>query len=269
MNVKHIAQRYRYAVILLRELVITDFKLRYQGSILGYLWSLLRPLAIFLIMYVVFLKFLKFDYGVAHGTIYLLVGIVLWNYFADATSSAIGSIVGKGDLLRKINFPKYVIVLATSFSTLINFFLTGIAIAVFMLADKVAVDWNLLIWGVPLIIELFVMALGVGFILSALYVKLRDLSYIWEVILQATFYATPVFYPLHMVPAVYAKWMVLTPPAQIIQDFRHVLIPGTPTIDTYWSNPWIRLIPISMIVVVTLLSIVYFRKNSKHFAEEI
>lgn len=268
ITLRSLKERYRFSVILLRQLVIADFKLRYQGSFLGYLWSLLRPLAIFLIMYIVFLRFLKFDYRVPHDTIYLLVGIVLWNYLADVTSSGVGSIVSKGDLLRKINFPKYVIVLASSFSSLINLCLTGLVICLFMVVDKVDITWNIL-WIFPLVIELFVMALGVAFILSALFVKLRDLSYIWEVMLQAAFYATPVFYPLVMVPEQAAKWMMLSPPAQLIQDFRHALIPQSSTIDTYWGSPWTRLVPIGMILVVAIFSIYYFRKHSKHFAEDI
>lgn len=268
-TIQSIAARYSYSIILLRQLIKTDFKLRYQGSVLGYLWSLLRPLAIFMIMYVVFLRFLKFDYGVPHSTVYLFIGIVMWNYFADVTSTGLGSIVGKGDLLRKINFPKYVVVLTGSFSALINLFFNLVVVGLFMWWDGVQVQWHIL-WAIPLIIELFVFALGVAFFLSALFVRLRDLNYIWEILLQAGFYATPVFYPLIMVPAHYAQWLMLNPMAQIIQDLRYVIVaPQSPTIDSYWSTPWIRLVPVGIILVITGLSVYYFRKNSKRFAEEI
>lgn len=264
-----LVQRYRYSLILLRELVITDFKLRYQGSFLGYLWSLLRPLAIFLIMYVVFLKFLRFDYGVPHSTVYLLLGIVLWNYFTDVTNGGVGSIVGQGALLRKINFPKYVIVLAGSFSALINLSLNLVVVAVFMLADHVAVSANILL-AIPLIIELFVFALSIAFILSAVFVKLRDMSYVWEVFLQGMFYATPIFYPLTQVPHKAAKLLLLNPVAQIIQDLRHVVVTTkSPTIATYWNTGYIRLVPISFVILLAVISVFYFRKQSKYFAEEI
>src|SRR5690348_2520218 len=105
-----IKQRYNYSLILLRELVITDFKLRYQGSVLGYVWSLLRPLALFLILYFVFAKFLRIGDAVPHFPVYLLLGIVIWNYFAEVTNGGVSAIVGRGDLIRKLNFPKYVIV---------------------------------------------------------------------------------------------------------------------------------------------------------------
>jgi len=156
-----LSNRYRYSVILLRELVKTDFKLRYQGSILGYLWSLLKPLMIFLIMYVVFLKFLRFNFGVPHPTVYLFTGIITWSFFSEATGNALSSIVGKGDLLRKINFPKYVIVLAGSLNALINLLLNFVVLAIFMVLDKVSFGPHLLLI-IPLIIELYVLSLAIA-----------------------------------------------------------------------------------------------------------
>src|SRR5688572_25470451 len=106
---------------LLRELVATDFKLRYQGSVLGYAWSLLRPLLLFCILYLVFVQFLKIDYGVPHSAVYLLLGIVIWNFFSEMTSQSLGSIVGRGDLIRKIRIPRWIIIISSSLSALINF----------------------------------------------------------------------------------------------------------------------------------------------------
>jgi ABC-2 type transport system permease protein len=266
---KNILQRYNYSIILLKELVKTDFKLRYQGSILGYLWSLLRPLAIFLIMYIVFMKFLRFDYGVPHSTVYLLLGIVLWNYFTEVTSGSVGAIVGKGDLLRKINFPKYVVVLAGSFGALINLSLNFIVIGIFMFVNKVDVSLHIL-WAIPLIIELFVFALAIAFMLSALFVKLRDVGYIWEVVMQGMFYAVPIFYPLTDVPTRAAKILVLNPVAQIIQDMRNVVITSkTPTIESLWQESYIRILPVLFVLVMAFVSFQYFRKRSKFFAEEV
>src|SRR5882757_1406640 len=105
--------------VLLRELVVTDFKLRYQGSVLGYAWSLLKPLFLFAIMYVVFGLLVKLG-TIEHYAVYLLLGIILWTFFAEATNQGMGSIIGRGDLLRKINFPKYILVLSTTISALIN-----------------------------------------------------------------------------------------------------------------------------------------------------
>src|SRR4051812_41217082 len=112
--------KYRYSTILLRQLVITDFKLRYKGSVLGYVWTLLRPLALFAILYTVFVYFLKIGSSTPHYAVYLLIGVVLWNYFIEVTNNGLSAIVGKGDLMRKLAFPRYVVVLAGSLSALIN-----------------------------------------------------------------------------------------------------------------------------------------------------
>lgn len=151
-----------YPVVLLKELVRTDFKLRYQGSALGYLWSLLRPLFMFTILYLVFVRFLKIGNNIEHPPVYLLMGIVIWNYFSEVTSGSIMAIVGKGDLLRKVNFPKYVILLAVSASALINLALNFIVIGVFMVVNGVTLTANAL-WAIPLFLELAVFALGLSF----------------------------------------------------------------------------------------------------------
>src|ERR1700744_4627927 len=105
---------------LLVELVRTDFKLRYQGSLLGYAWSLLRPLFMFVILYVVFVKVYPLGKGIPHYPVYLFVGIVLWNFFTEMTQQSLGSIVGRGDLIRKIRIPRWIIVFSSSISALIN-----------------------------------------------------------------------------------------------------------------------------------------------------
>jgi len=263
-------QRYRYSAILLREIVRTDFKLRYQGSALGYLWSLLRPLFIFTILYFVFVKFLKISDEVPHPAVYLLLGIVLWNYFVEVTTGSVEAIVGKGDLLRKINFPKYVIIVAISVGALINLAFNFIVVAVFMAINRmVPTSTALLI--VPLIIELVAISLAAGFILSALFVKFRDVKYIWDVVVQAGFYATPVLYLLSRLPHVYAKLIILNPLAQILQDARHALVtPESVTISqVYGGDKWIWLIPIGLTVILLIVGGVYFRSQSKNFAEEV
>jgi len=267
--VQRLKNRYRYSVILLKELVKTDFKLRYQGSVLGYLWSLLRPLAIFVILYIVFVKFLKIGGSIPHFPIYLLLGIVIWNYFTEVTSGSVGSIVGRGDLIRKINFPKYVIVVAGSMGALINLALNLAVIVVFMAIS--GVDISDKVWLLPfLIAELFIFSLSLAFLLSALFVKLRDINYIWEVILQGAFYATPILYPINIVPSEAAKILILNPMAQIIQDMRSLLItPQSETISTIYSNHLMRLLPLFIVFTLMLGSGYYFRKRSPYFAEEV
>jgi len=264
------AQRYRYTVILLRQLVKTDFKLRYQGSVLGYVWSLLRPLLIFLILYFVFTRVFKVGDEVPHYPVYLLLGIVLWNFFVEITLGSVNSIVGKGEILRKINFPRYVIVVAGSFSALINLVFNFVVVGIFMHFDHVPFEFHDLLI-LPFIVEIFILSLSVAFFLSAAFVRYRDVSYIWEVVIQAGFYATPVLYPLTRVPEKYAKIVVLSPIAQSMQDARYILVtPATQTISTFYGqDKWVWAIPLGIIIVIAITGSVYFRKRSRYFAEEV
>lgn len=266
---KRLIRRYRYSIILLKQLVKTDFKLRYQGSVLGYVWSLLRPLALFVILYIVFTMFLGVGADIPNYPIYLLLGVVLWSYFAEVTNNSVTSIVGKGDLIRKINFPKYVIIVAASFSALINLGLNFIVIAVFMIFSRVDVGLSILL--MPFIIlELFIFSLAIGFLLSAAYVRLRDISHIWEVVMQGAFYATPILYPLSLLPIGAAKVLMLNPLAQIIQDARYVMVTtDTQTISGLFGTHKIRLISYGTVVVAALVAAWYFRTRSKYFAEEV
>lgn len=265
--------KYRYSLILLRELVITEFKLRYQGSVLGYLWSLLRPLFLFAILYVVFVYFLQIGGNIPHWPIAMLLGIVLWNFFSEVTNNGVTSIVSRGDVIRKINFPKYVIVIAGTISAFINLLLNLIVIAIFMVIN--GVDLTALALLSPLLIlEIFIFALGLSFILSTLFVKIRDINYIWEIIMQGLFYASAVIYPISMViekSEFAAKILLLNPVTQAIQDIRHVLInqDHTPTLLTLTDSWLTMLIPLSVVAVTFVFGAFYFKKKSPNFAESV
>lgn len=265
-----IKTRYRYSLILLRELVITDFKLRYQGSVLGYLWSLLRPLALFLVLYIVFVKFLRVGRGIEFYPVYLLLGIMLWNFFLEITAGSVSAIVFRGDLLRKISFPKYVIVLSTSISALINLAINLVVISIFMAIKHVHVIWGD-IWLVPLLIaEIYVLGLGIGFFLSAAFVKYRDVGYIWEVILQAAFYGTPILYPISILPTYAQKILILNPVAQAIQGVRYIMVTTqTQTITAVLHRWYLQIIPFVVVGVVIVLSTWYFKRKSRSFAEDV
>jgi ABC-2 type transport system permease protein len=270
---KKIANKYRYSAILLKELVITEFKLRYQNSVLGYVWSLLRPLLLFVILYLVFVFFLKVGDDVPHWPVAMLLGIVLWNFFTEVTNQGVSSIVNRSDVIRKINFPKYVIVLSTSISALINLAINMVVILVFMVISKV--DFSPYILLAPLfILELFVFALGIAFLLGALFVRFRDVNYIWEIIMQALFYASIVIYPVKLVidktsPQV-AEFLMLNPVAQIIQDLRHVMVSRElPTLLSVSGNLFVASLPILFVIATFILGSAYFKKRSKYFAEEV
>ncbi|MCX6728185.1 MAG: ABC transporter permease [Candidatus Saccharibacteria bacterium] len=253
---------------ILREMVVTDFKIRYQNSFLGYLWSLLKPLFLFAILYVVFTYIIPLGKGVPHYSVYLLMGIVLWNFFVESTIIGAGSVVARGDMIRKIRIPRYLIVISSSLSALVNLGLSLIVVFIFALFNGVepTLSWFLII---PIIIELFVFAQGLSFLLSALFVKFRDITYIWEICLQAGFYATPILYPLTNVPQQYVKWFFINPMAQIIQDARYVVVTDTTT--TLWStvHSWKVVIPFVIVIVISVIGGVYFKRRSKYFAEDI
>jgi ABC-2 type transport system permease protein len=146
---------------LLVELVRTDFKLRYQGSVLGYAWSLLRPLLLFIILYLVFVKFLKIGNGVPHFPVYLLLGIVIWNFFNEMTVQSLGSIVGRGDLIRKIRIPRWIIVFSSSISALINLFLNLLVVVFFLFLNHVDLLRTTL-WLPLILLEVYIFALGLS-----------------------------------------------------------------------------------------------------------
>ena len=259
--------------ILLRELVITDFKLRYQGSVLGYIWSILKPLFLFAILYVVFVYVLRMDRGVPHFAVTLLLGIVLWSFFTEATSNGLGSIVNRGDLIRKLNFPKYIIVISGTISSLINLGINLLVVMLFALMNGVEFTWYIFLI-IPLVAELYIFAMGIALLLSALNVKFRDTGYIWEIILQAAFYATPIIYPLQMVlerSRVVAEFLFINPVTQIIQDARYVMISQDSSIVrmTDLISDWRLLIPGVIIVVTIVFGSWYFSKKSRFFAEDI
>jgi ABC-2 type transport system permease protein len=254
---------------LLRELVVTDFKLRYQGSVLGYLWTLLKPLGIFTILYIVFVKFLKFGAGIEHFPVYLLLGIVLWGFFSESTSNGMQAIVSRGDLLRKIKFPRYIVVVSGTVSALVNLCFNLVIVFLFMIINGVEITWAVL-WFPLILAELFIFSLAIAFFLAAAYVKYRDLGHIWEIILQGAFYATPILYPLSLIPADAAKLLLLNPVAQIIQASRASLINSTDTITVNnFLTPPLKYVPFLIVGVSIILASVYFRRSSKYFAENI
>lgn len=272
MNYSNLVNKYRYSLILLRELVITEFKLRYQGSVLGYLWSLLKPLFLFVILYFVFVHFLRVGSDVPNWPIALLLGIVLWNFFSEITSNGVGSVVSRGDMIRKINFPKYIIVISSSVSAFINLLLNLVVLTVFIILADVDLRWTALL--TPLyVLELFMFGVGIAFILSTLFVKFRDMNYIWEIITQALFYGSAVIYPLSMIATTnveLAKVILLSPITQSIQDARWALIePANLTAATLGSSLWMQMFPFTLSLVTLLFGAWLFKKNSPYFAENI
>lgn len=269
INLKNIFNRRNR--ILLAELVRTDFKLRYESSTLGYVWSVLNPLLLFAVIYAVFALFLGIGRGVEHFPVYLLTGIVLWRFFTEATNNGLKAVVARGSLIRKINFPKYIIVISGTLSSFINLGINLCVILIFILISGVSLSWEALLV-VPLIFQLYLFALGIAFFLSAANVFLRDVGYLWGVFIQAAFYATPIIYPLNLVlerSEVMAKLMIMNPVAQVIQDIRYVLVTHDSVRALDILPTYLAVVPVIVVFTTLLGGALYFKKKSGKFAEYV
>jgi len=194
----------------------------------------------------------------------------MWNFFNELTVQGLGSIVGRGDLIRKVRIPRWIIVLSSSISALINFLLNLVVIVVFMFINHVD-PMRTLIWLPFIFAEVYIFSLGISLFLSAAFVKFRDVSYIWEVILQAGFYITPILYPLSRITNLtLQKVILLNPMAQTIQDARYAAITHQTTIArNVFDGGWYQYIPYIIVVSVLIGGLLYFKKESKYFAENI
>lgn len=272
MTQSKLYRKYRYSLILLRELVITDFKLRYQNSVLGYLWALLRPLFLFAILYVFFVEILHIGKEIQHWGPALLLGIVIWNFFSEVVKHGLKSIVSSGKMIRKINFPKYIIVVSTSLSAIINLLINLGVVGIFVAINKVELTWEVLLLPV-FIFEVYLFALGLAFLLGAVNVRYRDIDYIWDVVSQALFYGSAIMFPMNRVVDMSvdaANLLLLNPVAQAIQDARYFVIThDVTTIFTLTDNILMIAAPFIISVVTFIIGAYYFRRRSPYFAEEV
>jgi ABC-2 type transport system permease protein len=250
-------------------LAATDFKLRFFGSVLGYLWTLMRPLMLFGVIYVVFTEVVPFGEGIEHYPVYLLTSIVMFSFFSEATSRGVTSLVERENLLRKIRFPRLVIPLSVALASLFNLLANMVAVFVFVFASGVEVrpDWV----QIPLLVAmLVVLATGVTMLVSALYVRFRDMEPIWEVALQILFYASPVLYVITFVPEEFRKIAASNPIATILTQMRHALIdanaPTAPTVLGGWVE---LLIPVGIVAAIFAAGFWVFFRETPRIAENL
>jgi len=263
-----VAKQTSVYINMTREIAVTGLKLKYQNSVLGYFWSLAKPLLLFMVYYFAFTKVFKIGGKIPNYPVYLLLGIVLWSFFTEVTSVAMGAIVSKGGLIKKVYFPRIVLVIAVSLTSFFTFLLNMVVIFGFIGFQHITITPMSLLF-IPLVIEYYIFALGAALILSSLYVRFRDIAHIWQVIIQALFYATPILYALTFIPEQY-RWIVsMSPLAQILQDSRFVLISNeTVVVRDVLSFPLI-LVPYLLPFVIFIVGYFLFNKMSAKFAEEI
>jgi ABC-2 type transport system permease protein len=259
-------------VNLVRELSITAFKLKYTGSALGYVWSLVKPLMLFGIMLLVFSILLKAGQGQWEFPIQLLVAIVAWTFFTEATTNAMNAIAGSGDLIRKAYFPRWILVASSMTSALLTFTInTALVLIVTFALGQLDLTWLSLL-AILYYLELVVLILGLSLLLSSLFVFFRDLGHIWEIVSLVLFYGSAVVIPFQTVWDHSKKLAYLAgvnPLAQIITDLRHVLIqPAKVRSMASFIGP-LEVVPILLTIGIFLLGFAVFHRLTPRFAESL
>ena len=206
---------------LFTKLTWTNFKLRYYGSYLGYVWSLLKPLGLFGVLYIVFTVVMK--QSAPHYGLFLLLGIILWDFFVSGTMAGMNGFIGNYAMIRKVYLPRIVLVAAAVSSAFVGFFFNIIIFFFFAVLD--GVSWHpRMLWMIPLIGALYLFVMGVGLILSIVVVKVRDTLSLWEVATQLGFWLTPVMYPMSQVPENWRFYLFLNPMSGVLDYSRYLLI---------------------------------------------
>ncbi len=260
-------RRFAYLAVTL---ALTDFKLRFFGSALGYLWQLMRPLLLFGVLYFVFTQFVKIGGAVAFYPVVLLSNIVLFTFFQEGTG-AVSSLVDRESLVRKIHFPRAAVPVAVVLTAGFNLALNSFVVLVLALASGVDPRWSWL--QAPLLLALLaVLVTGTAMLLSALYVRFRDVKPIWEVALQLLFYATPVIYAIETIDVseTIKQIVMLNPLAAILEQYRHAVIdPGAPSAaEAAGGAAWL-LVPLAIVGLAVALGWRVFNRAAPRIAEDL
>ncbi len=243
---------------IVREFAIADFRLRYHDSMLGYLWFLLSPAMMFGVYYFVFTQVMYI--GIPNYALYLILGIISYNFFQDCTFSAMYSLNAKASIIKKIYFPRYLIVFASTVTAIFSFIMNlGLVLAFVLIARGIPP----LLWLAPIaFVCLVLFSTGVGLLLAALYVKFHDLNQIWNVLVLAIFWLTPVVYNVQALPESTQIIMFLNPLARVLMLFRHYTL--------YDFFDWRFLIfTVAACVSVFAVGFLVFRKYQDSFAEHL
>jgi ABC-2 type transport system permease protein len=258
-------------VNLVRELSITGFKLKYTGSALGYVWSLVKPMMLFGIMYLVFSQLLRVGQSDPDFPVQLLIAIVAWTFFTEATSTAMNAVAGNGDLIRKAYFPRWILVVAANTSALLTFAINTTLVVVVTLALG-HLDLTLRSLLAPLYyLELIVLVLGLSLLLSALFVFFRDLGHIWEILSLVLFYGSAVVFPITLIKSKRLLDLAgLNPVAQIIQDLRYALVQPSAYNQSMGSLIGsLIIIPIALSLAALVAGFLVFNRLTPRFAESL
>ena len=249
-------------------LATTDFKLRYFGSALGYLWSLMRPLLFFAVLYIVFTKLFHAGRGVPHYPVYLLTSIMLWTFFLETTIGSVQCLQVREGLLRKMRFPRLVIPLSVGLTAMFNLAINFVVVIGFALASGVGprLTWLEL---PALVFLLAALAVGIGMLLSVLYVRFRDVQPIWDVTAQILFYCSPIIYVAAQYKGL-VRVAMANPIAAILTQMHHAFVdPHAHDVATVIGGPIRLLIPLGIIAGVFVLGLWCFNREAPRIAENL
>lgn len=245
---------------LIKNLVASDLKVKYQSSVLGFAWSMLNPLLMMLVLYAVFNNIFRFEQE--HFALYLLIGIIAWRFLANGTMTAMSSIVGNTSLVTKIFIPREVLTFSVVMSAFISSILEFMVLVPLLIIFGASLSITMLLFPVIHVLY-FGLVYGISLILASLYVYYRDLNQIWDIVLQIGFYASPIIYPLSLVPDEYLFYYTLNPITRLMVMYRDVLL-----YDIVPTLPDISIVVGSGLILLVIGTIV-FRKLSPRFAEEV
>jgi ABC-2 type transport system permease protein len=254
---------------LLYLISVNEFKKTYFGTALGYVWSVLRPLLLFGVLLVVFTKFLHVGAGVHNYPVILLLNIVLFTFFQEATTQAVTSVVAQEGIVRKTQFPRLVIPMAPVMTGLFNFCVNMVAVLGFMFVYGADPRWS---WfAFPLLVaSLFVLTASASLLLSCLYVRYRDVAIIWSVVATALFYATPVLYPVEIVPDRYREILAFNPLFPLFAEVRKVMFdPAAPGAAEAVGGYSHLIAPALITVALVVTAVWYFNREAPRVAEEL
>lgn len=257
---------------LTRELAVTQFKLKYTGSVLGYVWSAFKPGMYFAILYVVFVDLLHASSRSPNFPVQLLLGIVLFTFFQETTGASVNAIAGNGHIIRKAYFPRVILIIAATLSACITFAI-NLTLVVIIAAAIGNLDLGLRSLAmIPLLIELYALILGIGLFLSAVFVFYRDVGHFWEIITQLLLYAAGVVFPLDIAfgHRFLEKLLLMNPMGQIVEDARHAIASGSPEVPwSFHELGILEVVPLGLVVLALVGGSLVFRRLTPRFAESL
>ena len=258
MFFKNVMINLKKSSFLLQQLVSRDFKVKYKRSVLGIVWSLLYPILTMVVMAIVFSNVFKFSTPGVSYLAYLLSGLIMFNYFSEASNLSMSSVVGNFGLLNKIYIPKYIFPLSKCLFVGINFLLTLVPLYIVLFATGTGVNWYHLFLPYSYLC-LFMFTLGMGFILSAVSVFLRDMFYIYGIIIMMWTYLTPIMYDINLISANLQPWLKLNPLYHYINFAREIILYGR------MPQPFTWVTCLVSSVAVLLIGVIVFKKTQDKF----